>query len=202
MLLNELLENNIIRESKSPFASPVILVKKKNGADRLVVDYRELNANTVRDHYPLPLISDQLDQLAFANYFCCLDMASGFHQIQITEDSIEKTLFMRTSVEYLGYVVGDGKIRPSPSKIEALARSTTPRNVKQLRQFNGLAGYFRKFIPDFSKEMIPLYDLTKANTTWKWTVENELEKNKIIDCSTSELLITMITCSSLLQYEY
>ncbi|CAK1597383.1 unnamed protein product [Parnassius mnemosyne] len=93
-IVNELLKHSIIRESKSPYSSPIILVKKKNGDDRLCVDFRELNANTLRDHYPLPLISDQIDQLANGLYFTTFDMAAGFHQIPISESSIEKTAFV------------------------------------------------------------------------------------------------------------
>ncbi|KAL0883537.1 hypothetical protein ABMA27_015691 [Loxostege sticticalis] len=93
-IISELLEHGIIRESKSPYSSPIILVKKKNGDDRLCVDFRELNANTLRDHYPLPLISDQIDQLADGQFFTTFDMAAGFHQIPIAESSIEKTAFV------------------------------------------------------------------------------------------------------------
>ncbi|XP_050359298.1 uncharacterized protein LOC126779426 [Nymphalis io] len=65
-IVSDRLEHNIIRESKSPFSSPIILVKKKNGKDRMCVDYRELNQNTLRD--PLPIISDQIDQIAGCIY--------------------------------------------------------------------------------------------------------------------------------------
>ncbi|CAH2092452.1 unnamed protein product [Euphydryas editha] len=91
-IVSELIANNIIRESKSPYFSPIVLVKKKNGDDRMCVDYRELNSNTIRDHYPLPLIGDQIDQLVGGRYFNCLDMASGFHQIPISAGSIEKVI--------------------------------------------------------------------------------------------------------------
>jgi len=98
--LSELLKCNIIRPSCSPFASPILLVKKKNGTDRLCVDYRELNSNTIADRYPLPLISDQIARLRGANYFTCLDMASGFHQIPIHRDSIEYTVFVIPDGQY------------------------------------------------------------------------------------------------------
>lgn len=78
-IVSDLLENNIIRESSSPFASPIILVSKANGDVRMCVDYRSLNKITVKDRYPLPLIDDQLDRLGKGKYFTTLDMASGFH---------------------------------------------------------------------------------------------------------------------------
>lgn len=93
-IVSELIENNIVRESRSPYSSPIILVKRKNGDDRMCVDYRELNSITIRDHYPLLLIGDQIDQLAGGKYFHTLDMASGFHQIPISPESIEKTAFI------------------------------------------------------------------------------------------------------------
>jgi len=80
MSIKQLLDANIIRPSSSPFASPMLLVKKKNGTDRFCVDYRELNSNTISDKYPLPLIPDQIGRLSGAKFFTCIDMASGFHQ--------------------------------------------------------------------------------------------------------------------------
>lgn len=77
--IKELLDAAIIRESSSPFPSPILLVKKKDGTDRLCVDYRELDSNTVPDRYPLPLIGDQIQRLVGAHYFTSLDMASGYH---------------------------------------------------------------------------------------------------------------------------
>lgn len=98
---------------------------------------------------------------------------------------------MKTSVEYLGYVVSANKLFPSPTKIETLARSVSPRNVKQLRQFNGLAGYFRRFMPNFSKEMIPLYELTKTGVKLKWCERHEVVRSKIIDYLISAPLFTI-----------
>ncbi|XP_076237485.1 uncharacterized protein LOC143181127 [Calliopsis andreniformis] len=99
-IIAELLDNDIIRESRSPFTSPIILVKKKNGEDRMCVDYRALNRITKKDRFPLPLIDDQLDCLGGAKYFTTLDMASGFYQIPIAECSIEKTAFVTPDGHY------------------------------------------------------------------------------------------------------
>lgn len=64
------------------------------------MDYRELNSNTRPDSYPLPLISDQIDNLHGANFYCSIDMGSGFHQIRVHEDSVEKTAFVTSIGQY------------------------------------------------------------------------------------------------------
>lgn len=92
--INELLEAGIIKESESSFASPVILVKKKNGDYRMCVDYRALNAITVKDRYPLPNIDDQVSKLAGKQFFTSLDMAQGYHQLRINPDDTHKTAFI------------------------------------------------------------------------------------------------------------
>ena len=87
------LDQGIIRESSSPYASPIVLVRKKDGKLRLCVDYRLLNAKTQKDAYPLPRIDEALDVLKGAKYFCSLDLAHGFNQIPMEESDIEKTAF-------------------------------------------------------------------------------------------------------------
>ena len=100
IIIDNLLASGVIRESASPFSSPVILVKKKNGDDRLVIDFRAVNKITKKDRYPLPLIDDQLDRLGNAKYFTVLDMTSGFYQIPIAPCSIEKTAFVTPDGHY------------------------------------------------------------------------------------------------------
>jgi Reverse transcriptase (RNA-dependent DNA polymerase) len=84
----------IIEKCESPWAAPILLVKKKNGELRLVVDYRKLNAITRKDAYPLPRINELLDCLGKATIFSALDMRSGFYQIEVDPDSREKTAFV------------------------------------------------------------------------------------------------------------
>lgn len=83
----------VISPSNSPWAAPVILVKKKNGEYRMVIDYRKLNAVTKKDSYPLPRIDDLLDTLGKASIFSALDMRAGFHQVPLEEESKELTAF-------------------------------------------------------------------------------------------------------------
>jgi len=91
--VNELLQNDMIKASVSLFASPVLLVKNKTGDWRLCVDYRRLNALTVKDKFPLPVIDEFMDELAGSKWFTSLDMRSGFHQIRMKEADQYKTAF-------------------------------------------------------------------------------------------------------------
>ncbi|CAK1594458.1 unnamed protein product [Parnassius mnemosyne] len=81
--------------------------------------------------------------------------------------NIEKCLFFKRSIEYLGNIIENGEVRLSPKKIDALIKAPVPTTVKQVRQFNGLPGYFRRFIPDFARVMVPLYNLTKQGVKWE-----------------------------------
>ncbi|EIE79980.1 hypothetical protein RO3G_04685 [Rhizopus delemar RA 99-880] len=85
--LNKYCKLGVISPSNSPWAAPVILVKKKNGEYRMVIDYRKLNAITKKDSYPLPRIDDLLDTLGKAKIFSALDMRSGFHQVPMEENT-------------------------------------------------------------------------------------------------------------------
>lgn len=92
-LLQDLLDRQIIRRSSSPYASPIVLVRKKNGQLRLCIDYRLLNAKTVKDAFPLPRIEETLECLSGAKLFSSLDMAHGYFQVSLHEDSIPKSAF-------------------------------------------------------------------------------------------------------------
>lgn len=92
--VDELLEAKIIQESQSEYASPIILVRKANGDYRLCVDYRSLNAITVKERFPLPNIEDQLCKLSGKKVFTNLDLYSGYHHVALEPESIHKTAFV------------------------------------------------------------------------------------------------------------
>ncbi|KAI5151321.1 hypothetical protein ENBRE01_2056 [Enteropsectra breve] len=92
--INKLLEDGLIRESESSFASPVVLVKKKDGSMRFCVDFRKLNEETIIQPYPIPHMEDTYMCLGKAKYFTSLDLKSGYHQIRIRECDKFKTAFI------------------------------------------------------------------------------------------------------------
>lgn len=253
-LIKELLDTKIIQESNSSYASPIVLVKKKNGEHRLCIDYRALNKKTVKDSYPMPIIDDQLDRLSGKSYFTSLDLKSGYYQIPMAEGSknltafvtpdghyeytrmpfglinapavfqhminkalgknrynlalpymddllspaasideglqnlrqimvslrdagltlnISKCHFFERKLDYLGYELSEEGLRPGSKKTVAVASFPTPKTVHQVRQFVGLASFFRRFIPGFASIAKPLTRLTKANIQWAWGQEED-----------------------------
>ena len=91
--IQELLEKGVIVPSKSPFSSPIVMVPKKDGSNRMCVDYRNLNSLTVKDVYPLPRIGQTIDALQGAGVFSSLDLASGYWQIPVAAKHRHKTAF-------------------------------------------------------------------------------------------------------------
>ncbi|CAF4777697.1 unnamed protein product, partial [Rotaria sp. Silwood2] len=89
--------SNQVRPSTSPWSSPLLLVKKKDGDYRFVVDYRKLNSVTIKDSFPIPTIEATLKQLSGHSYFTKLDLKSGYFQIPIQEEDKQKTAFITTT---------------------------------------------------------------------------------------------------------
>ncbi|WVZ95373.1 hypothetical protein U9M48_041145 [Paspalum notatum var. saurae] len=106
--LDELLEKGLIRCSVSPWGAPVLFVKKTDETMRLCIDYRELNAVTIKSKCPMPRIDDLLDQLKEAKYFSKIDLRSGYHQIKIREEDIPKTAFVTRYGHHEFTVVSSG----------------------------------------------------------------------------------------------
>jgi hypothetical protein len=91
--LEQMLKNSIIQPSSSAWASAPVLVRKKDGSVRYAIDYRKLNAKTIRDNYPLPLMAECLDALQGSVWFHALDLASGYWQIPLNQQDAHKTAF-------------------------------------------------------------------------------------------------------------
>ncbi|GJY01933.1 putative reverse transcriptase domain-containing protein [Tanacetum coccineum] len=102
-LLQELQDKGFIRPSHSSWGAPVLFVKKKDGALRMCIDYRELNKLTIKNRYPLPRIDDLFDLLQGARYFSKIDLRSGYHQLRVHEDDITKTAFQTLGYGHLGF---------------------------------------------------------------------------------------------------
>lgn len=117
--IKKMLELGVIRPSMSPWSSPTVLVRKPDGSVRFCVDYRKLNDVTVSDVYPLPRVDDTLDALGKARYFSTLDLASGYWQVPMAEESIPKTAFITHAGLYEFTVLPFG-LKTAPSAFQRL----------------------------------------------------------------------------------
>jgi hypothetical protein len=248
-MVADMLNQGIIQPSTSPFSSPIILVKTKDGTWRFCTDYRALNALTIKDSFPLPTVDELLDELYGAKFFSKLDLRSGYHQILMNPKDRHKTAFRThqghyewlvmpfglsnatasfqslmnqvfhevlrkfvlvffydilvyssswsshlthlqtvlqlldqhqlfvklskcsfgmTKVDYLGHTVtGDG-VTMDKLKVQAVIDWPIPKNLKQLRGFLGLTGYYRRFIKSYATIAAPLTDLLKKDS-FQWS---------------------------------
>ncbi|WVZ84759.1 hypothetical protein U9M48_031750 [Paspalum notatum var. saurae] len=253
--LQEQLDKGFIRPSSSPWGCPALFVEKKDqGGKRLCVDYRPLNAVTVKNKYPLPHIDILFDQLGGATVFSKIDLRSGYHQIKGREEDIPKTAFSTRfglyeylvmsfgltnapaffmylmnsvfmneldkfvvvfiddilvysknekeheehlwivlsrlrehklyakfskcafwlkEVAFLDHILSTKGVAVDHSKVEDVLNWKQPQTMTEIRSFLGLAGYYRRFIKDFSKIAKPMTALTQKNAKFAWSPKCE-----------------------------
>nr|GEY85319.1 hypothetical protein [Tanacetum cinerariifolium] len=161
--------------------------------------YRELNKLTVKNRYPLPRIDDLFDQLQGSSVYLKIDLRTGYHQLRIRKEDIPITAFrtryghyefcimpfgltnapvmfmdlMNESVQFLGHVINSEGVHVDPAKIAAIKNWATLTTPTEVRQFLGLAGYYRRFIKGFSLISKPLTKLTQKNKKFEWETKTE-----------------------------
>ncbi|GKC34461.1 putative reverse transcriptase domain-containing protein, partial [Tanacetum coccineum] len=167
--LQELQDKSFIRPSHSPWGAPVLFVKKKDGSLRMCIDYRELNKLTVKNRYPLL----RIDDLRKEDHEVHLGLVLELLRKEKLYAKFSKCEFWLQEVHFLGHVVNQNGIHVDPSKIEAVKNWKTPTTPSEIRSFLGLAGYYRRFIANFSKIAKPLTSLTQKNQKYVWGVEQE-----------------------------
>ncbi|GFS49042.1 retrovirus-related Pol polyprotein from transposon 297 [Trichonephila clavipes] len=259
--VDEWVKNGIVEPCSSPYASQVVVVKKKDGKSRVCIDYRRLNRKLIKDNYPLPLIDDILDCLQNAKIFTTLDLKNGFFHIAVNERSrkftsfvthngqyqfrrmtfglstcpstfmryinaifrhlisksivlpymdndvipaanesqaleylkivlqvacdygleknFKKCQFLHNTIEFLGHIIENCRLFPSPSKTKAVINYTDLKTIKDVRRFFGLTGYFRKFLPSYSTIAKPLSDLLHRDSLFQFYAEQQTAFQKL-----------------------
>ena len=253
--IKEQLRKGYIRPSKSPQTAPVFFVEKKDGKKRMVQDYRYLNEWTIKNNYPLPLISDVLENIGTKKLFTKMDLRWGYNNVRIKEGDEWKTAFMMLEgsfeptvmffglmnspatfqaimnellrdlintgkvavfiddvivgmeteeehdelvaevirrleendlyvkpekckwkvreVEFLGVVIRLEGIKMEKKKVKGVLEWPTPKCVKDVQKFLGLANYYRRFIEGFTTVARPLHDMVKKDKKWEWMERQE-----------------------------
>ena len=124
--LREMQSQGVIEPSTSPWASPVVLVRKKDGSLRFCIDYRHLNLVTKPDVFPVPRMDDLLDELGQSKFFSTLNLASGYWQVKVHPDSREKTAFI-THQELYEFKVMPFGLRNAPAVFQRLMQCVLAR---------------------------------------------------------------------------
>ena len=159
--IQDLLDKGLIKKSNSPYSFPVVLVDKKDEGrkTRLCIDYRKLNAVTQTEHYPMPRLVDIEDKLLHARWFSTLDIASGFHHIEIVPEDRHKTSFVTMNEQYEWIVMPFG-LKNAPQMFQ--------RVIYNILKKHNLLPFSHNYIDDiiiFSFPLMMARDLYSVNRT-------------------------------------
>ncbi|KAL9970389.1 hypothetical protein ACROYT_G022754 [Oculina patagonica] len=185
--LDELLASGKVEESQSPWSSPVVLARKHDGSYRMCIDFQKLNQCTEKDAIPLPRTDDALEAVGGAQWFTCLDLASGYWQLQVKEEDRPKTAFSTHRGQFQWKVMPFGLTNGPASftRLMNLALSGLTWThclvylddiiiwASTLEEHLYRLSYYRRFISGFSIIAEPLYKLCRKGVQFDWQQEQQ-----------------------------
>ncbi|GJX96336.1 putative reverse transcriptase domain-containing protein [Tanacetum coccineum] len=193
--LQELSDKGFIRPSSSPWGAPVLFVKKKDGSFRMCIDYSKIDLRS--GYHQLRVQEEDIPKTAFRTRYGHYEfqvMPSGLTNAPANKERNEGTLkaqilellkkeelyakfskceFWIPKVQFLGHVIDCQGIHVDPAKIESIKDWASPKTPTEIRQFLGLAGYYRRFIEGFSKIAKPMTKLTQKKVAFEWGDKQE-----------------------------